>query len=53
MSRSQAKVSVLHIAYNTTNRESSLAGADLRSQQYAYHATVIKSEIYETYSATI
>ena len=52
MSRSQAKVPVL-IVYNTTNRESWLAGADLRSQQYSYHATVIKSEIYRTNSATI
>ena len=44
MSQSLAKV-IVHIIYSTKNREPWLRDSDLRSELYAYNATVLKDEV--------
>ncbi len=46
MSQSLAKVMV-HVIYNTKNREPWLRDADLRSELYAYNATILKDDFRE------
>ena len=44
MAQSLAKVNV-HIVYSTKNRQPWLRDADLRSELYAYNATILKNEV--------
>ncbi len=46
MSQSLAKV-IVHIIYSTKNREPWLRDSDLRSELYAYNATILKDEFRE------
>ena len=44
MSQSLAKV-IVHITYSTKHRKPWLHDPDLRSQLYAYNATILKEEV--------
>ncbi len=46
MSQSLLEV-IVHVIYSTKNREPRLRDSDLRSELYAYNATILKDEFRE------